>query len=206
MLEHRAQHGFSGEKGASLVELVFVVAISLVLSAVAIINIASSLKVAAADSAAQLVQQDMRMARQGAISNRLVYLLTFSAPNSIIMQQQVATLVTVNGATVPGYTYNPVSTDSIPSTVSFQILSGAPIDQDGFGSGTLAIDFNSGNTIYFYPDGAGRDANQKICNGVVYTGISGDMTSARSVTVWGSTGQIKLYKLYSNATAGYYWQ
>jgi Tfp pilus assembly protein FimT len=206
MLEHRAQHGFNGEKGASLVELVFVVAISLVLSAVAIINIASSLKAAAADSAAQLVQQDMRMARQAAISNRLVYMLTFSAPNSIIMQQVVATTLMVNGSASSSTQYNAVSSDSIPSTVSFQILNGAPIDQDGFGSGTLAIDFNSANTIYFYPDGAGRDVNQKICNGVVYTGISGDMTSARSVTVWGSTGQIKLYKLYSNASVGYYWQ
>jgi hypothetical protein len=32
----------------------------------------------------------------------------------------------------------------------------------------------------------------------VYLGVSGDMGSVRTVTVYGTTGQIRLYKLYPN--------
>jgi hypothetical protein len=169
----------------------------------------------------------MRLARQQAISTRLVYRLTFNAPSGIVMDQLINTSIQVSGVASAYTKVTNVSNDSIPSTVSFQILSGTPVDQDGFctlcqtGSNapcscqppppgglltpTLAIDLNGSNQIYFQPDGAGRDANSKICNGVVYLALTGDMGSARAVTVWGSTGQIKLYKLF-NSTAGYAWK
>lgn len=217
-----------------MLEVLIVIAIILVVSAAAIINISSSLQVAAADSAAQLVQQDMRMARQAAISNRLVYRLTFNAPNGIVVDQLITTSMMVNSAASAYTIVNNVSNDSIPSTVSFQILGGTPVDPDNFctclaspgfcscppaQSGVLtpsiALDFNGNPSgtlnpngspmIFFQPDGAGRDVNSKICNGVVYTAISGDMGSARVVTVWGSTGQIKLYKLYAG-NGGYQWK
>jgi type II secretory pathway pseudopilin PulG len=227
-MKQRAERGLSGVQGVSLLEVLIVITMILVVSAVAIINISSSLQVAAADSAAQLVQQDMRMARQSAISNRLVYSLTFDPPNAILMQQLVATVILVSGVSTPTTIYNNVSNDTIPSTVSFQILSGTPVNPDNFCScqpsplvcscqpppagsplvPTVALDFNGQNPaqIFFYPDGAGRDANGRICNGVVYTSANaGQMSQSRAITVWGSTGQIRLYKLFSNV-GGYYWQ
>jgi prepilin-type N-terminal cleavage/methylation domain-containing protein len=223
-MKNSAQHG-SPERGVSLLEVLIVIAIILVVSAAAIINILGSLKVAASDTAAQLVQQDMRLARQAAISNRLVYRLSFYAPSGIVLDQLVTDTVMVSGAPSITTTVNNISNDSVPSTVSFQILSGTPVDLDGFCSclpspgicsctpqpsgtplvPTVAIDFNGSNQIFFQPDGAGRDANGKICNGVVYSAISGQLLSSRVVTVWGSTGQIKLYKLFASA-GGYYWK
>jgi hypothetical protein len=183
------------------------------------------LKVAAADTAAQLVQQDLRLARQYAVSNRVQYRLTFNAPSGIVLDQLITTTTIVSGAPSVTTTVTNVSSDSIPSTVSFQILGGMPEDPDGFCSclpppgvcscapqsnggvspPTVAIDFNGTNQIFFQPDGAGRDVNGKLCNGVVYSAISGDMGSARTITVWGSTGQIKMYKLYASS-GGYYWK
>ncbi len=206
MMKNRAQDGLSAEKGVSLLEVLIVVAIILVVSAVSIINISGSLKVAAADSAAQLVQQDMRLARQSAISKRLVYRLTFNAPGTIIMDQLLTTTTIVSGVPTVNTTVTNVLTDSLPGTVTFNKDSGAPIDYDSFGDGVAAIYFNGSNQIYFQPDGAGRDATGKICNGVVYSEISGQMLSSRSITLWGSTGQIKLYKLYAGGTAGHYWK
>jgi prepilin-type N-terminal cleavage/methylation domain-containing protein len=216
-MEQKAQRGASAEAGVSLLEVLIVIAIILVVSAAAIINILSSLKVAAADTAAQLIQQEMRMARQNAISNRLVYRLTFNAPSGIVMEQLVTTNMIVSGAPSAITTVNPVSNDAIPSTVSFQVLNGVPVDPDNFCTcplppatctpctPSLALDFNGSNVIYFQPDGAGRDVNGKLCNGVVYTAMTGQIFSSRAITVWGSTGQIRLYKLFSN-TGGYYWQ
>jgi type II secretory pathway pseudopilin PulG len=208
----------------SLLEVLIVIAVVLVVSAAAIINIMSSLQVAAADSAAQLVQQDMRVARQAAISNRLVYRLTFNAPSGIVMDQLVTSTTVVSGVTTITTTVNNVSNDSIPSTVSFQVFSGTtPEEPDGFctcppspaacscappptvGFASQAVDLNGSNVIYFQPDGAGRDVNNKLCNGVVYSAVNGQISSSRAVSVWGSTGQIKLYKLFSQA-GGYYWK
>ncbi|SRR5579871_134023 len=212
-MKRSAQYGQDREKGVSLLEVLVVVAIALIVSAAAIINVLSSLKLAAADSAAQLIQQEMRVARQDAISKRLVYRLTFNAPSGIVLDQLLSTTSYVSGVATTVTTITNVSNDSIPGQVSFQILSGTPQDQDGFCScavppctcPTQAVDFNAGTQIYFQPDGAGRDANGKLCNGVVYTAISGDMASQRSVTVWGSTGRITLYKLF-NGPNGYYWK
>jgi type II secretory pathway pseudopilin PulG len=203
----------------SLLEVLIVIGIILVVSAAAIINISSSLQVAAADTAAQLVQQDMRLARQQAISTRLVYRLTFNAPSGIVMDQLISTSMLVSGVASAYTIVNNVSNDSIPSTVSFQILGGITVNPDGFctlcqsGSTapcscqpptngvltpTMAIDLNGSNQIFFQPDGAGRDANSRICNGAVYSAAGSDTGSSRVVTVWGSTGQIKLYKYYPN--------
>src|SRR5580693_2178722 len=182
-MKKSAQRGLGPEQGVSLLEVLIDIAIILVVSAAAIINISSSLQVASADSAAQLVQQDMRLARQAAISNRLVYRVTFNAPSGIVVDQLVTTSLQVSGVASAYTIVNNISNDSIPSTVSFQILSGTPIDPDKFctclaspgfcscppvGAGgvltpTVALDFNGNPTgtmnpngspmIFFQPDG-----------------------------------------------------
>src|ERR1700688_1456860 len=117
-MKNSAQRG-SPEKGVSLLEVLIVIAIILVVSSAAIINVLGSLKVAAADTAAQVVQQDMRFARQNAISNRLVYRLTFNAPSGIVMDQLVTTTNIVSGLPSVVTSVNNVSNDAIPTNVSF---------------------------------------------------------------------------------------
>jgi prepilin-type N-terminal cleavage/methylation domain-containing protein len=204
-METRAHKRVGDDKGVSLVEMIIVMAIIMIVSAAAVMNISSALRVAAADSAAQLVVQEMRLARQYAISDRLVYRLTFNSPSGMTLEKQVTVTTTSSGVTTITTNYTTVSTDSVPSTVTFAKDTSAPLDYDGFGDGTSPIYFNGGNVIYFQPDGAGRDANNKICNGVVYTEIAGQITSSRSITLWGSTGRIKSYKLYAG-TGGWYWK
>ena len=179
--------------------------IILVVSAVAIQNISGSLQASSADSAAQLVQQDMRLARQSAISDRLVYRLTFNTPGGIVMDK-IATISTVSGATITvSQTVTNVSNDAIPSTVTFHCEPGIPLDPDGFGSVTVPVSFNGYNQVFFQPDGSGRDTNGKVANGVVFVGVPGDLSTSRSVTLWGSTGQVHLYKLYSGS-GSWYWK
>jgi len=207
------------EQGVSLLEALVVLSIILVASATAIVDLSGSLRAAPADTAAQLVLQDMRAARQSAITNRLVYRMTFNTSPSSIAIDQLVTITTtssstiyVNGepitTTVPisvTTSVNNISNDPLPTTIAFDCEPGIPLDPDGFGSGVLPVDFSSSNQIFFQPDGSGRDATGKLVNGVVYLAVPGVIGTSRSVTLWGSTGQIHMYKLYST-TSGYYWQ
>jgi type II secretory pathway pseudopilin PulG len=187
--------------------LVVVIGMILVLSAVAIINISDSLKAAAADSAAQLIVQEMRLARQYAISERQIYRLTFTGPNSILLNRMQSDSITLNPS-------NNDSASYIPTTVAFQCDSNIPTSQtsapttpNAIGQGAIAIDIgqSDGNQIFFQPDGSARDALGRLANGVVYTSISGQSASARAVTVFGSTGSIKSWKLF-NMNGTWTWQ
>ena len=200
LLEPKEELPRSSEGGFSIAELVVVIGMIMVLSAVAIINISSSLKAAAADTASQLIVQEMRLARQYAISDRKIYRLTFNSPSGIALDRQNA-----DG------TFTPMSISIIPQTVAFQCESGIPTTSattpNGIGVGTVPIDFGVGDSIqiFFQPDGAGRDSLGRIANGVVYTSISGKLSSARAVTLFGSTGSIKSWKLL-NVNGTWTWQ
>jgi hypothetical protein len=159
------------------------------------------------------------MARQDAITNRLVYRMTFNNSPSSIVIDQLVTITTTSSSTIyvdgqpitttvqtgVSTTVNNIVTDPLPTTVAFDCEPGIPLDPDGFGSVTTPISFNGNNQIFFQPDGSGRDTTGKIANGVVFLAVPGSISTSRSITLWGSTGQIHMYKLYST-TAGYYWQ
>jgi hypothetical protein len=131
----------------------------------------------------------MREARQSAVSDRKVYLLTFTAPGTIALA-----LVNSDGTTTA------ISSVNIPTNVTFHCEAGIPTTSattpDGFGLGVLAIDFNGSNVIYFQPDGAGRDSLGRVANGVIYVSISGQLESAHAVDLFGSTGRIKTWSIY----------
>jgi len=98
-----------------------------------------------------------------------------------------------------------------PTDVTFQIETGSPTSQtvapttpDGFGVGNLAIDFDEpsvpGTTsICFNPDGSATDVLGNTNNGVVYFGRNADVYSGRAITVWGTTGRIRGWRLYNVA-------
>jgi Tfp pilus assembly protein FimT len=203
-IEPKEQLPRSSERGFSIVELVVVIGMILVLSAVAIINVSSSLKAAAADSASQLIVQEMRLARQYAISDRRIYRLTFTAPQSISLNRMASDSVTLDPSPND-------STSVVPQTVAFQCEPGVPTTPstvpNGIGNGAIALDLGvaDNNFMFFYPDGAGRDVLGRIANGVVYTSVSGQLASARAVTVFGSTGSIKSWKLV-NVGGNWQWQ
>jgi len=218
-MEKSSPCGRGVEKGVSLLEALVVLVIILVASATAIVDLSGSLRSAPSDNAAQLVVQDMRMARQFAISNRSVYRMTFNTSPSTIVIDQLVTITTTSSSTIyvdgqpitttvpiaVSTVVNNVSNDPLPTTVAFDCEPGIPLDPDGFGSVTTPISFNGNNQIFFQPDGSGRDATGKIANGVVFFAVPSAIGTSRSVTLWGSTGQIHMYKLYST-TAGYNWQ
>jgi hypothetical protein len=106
-------------------------------------------------------------------------------------------------------------TYTLPDDIKFWIEPGVPntatTTPDGFGTAGHAIDFdvNVGagglSNVYFYPDGTAEDSANNLSNGVVYIARQGELTSSRAITVWGSTGRIRGWRLYKQG-GGYAWQ
>jgi hypothetical protein len=76
---------------------------------------------------------------------------------------------------------------------------------DGFGAGTVAIDFDQGmglgsqDYVMFMPDGSSQDLLGNWNSGVLYMGRAGDLYSSRAITVFGATGRIRGWRLYLQA-------
>jgi Tfp pilus assembly protein FimT len=147
----------------------------------------------------------MRRAREQAIAERRVYLVTFNnavSPNTVTITRAATGVVT--------------STISLPTDITFRSEPGIPTTlattPDHFGTGSPAIDFDQGvaggakNVICFNPDGSAQDINSNTNNGVIYLARSGSLYTARAITVWGSTGRLRGYRLYPKTGGGSIWR
>jgi len=192
-----------GTKGFSLIEMLIVMAIMLIASAISIMFIQPLLLQARLTNAYNTVLATLRQARDISVAQRQIYFVTFSnaaVPNTISITQ--------------GSTGAVISTYSLPLDIAFTTIAGfpgPPNAPDGFGAGSTAIDFDQGivggvkNVIYFYPDGSGEDVLGNINNGVVYLARPGQLYSGRALTVWGATGRIRGWRLYNNG-GNKYWR
>jgi len=202
--------------GFSLIEMLTVVALVIVLASISFVSTVPLMKQQRVVNAYNTTLSAMRLARDNAVSQRTSYSVTFSTsvqPNTI----------TVSPTLAGGFqgAQNTV-VYQLPTDVSFDAesaLASTPAP-DGYGTGLLAIDFGytangtlgGQKTIYFCPDGSSQDAEggAGACagswdGGVVYIARVGDLMSSRAVTLWGGTGRIRGWRIYSNGAGGYQW-
>lgn len=191
--------------GFSLVETMIVVFLIMIASGIFFMSLQPALKDTRVTNAYNTTLMTMRRAREAAIAERRTYIITINnaaIPNTITMTQAATGLVT--------------STLTLPSDIAFQTMVGLPTTlattPDHFGTGGVAIDFDQGvaggakNVISFNPDGSAQDVNSNSNNGIVYLGRVGDLYSFRAITVWGSTGRLRGYRLYPNPAGGSIWR
>ena len=192
-------------RGFSLIEMVIVVLVILMVTAIAVVTMQPSLQAAHVANGYNITMAAIREARDYAVAQRQEYSVTFSntaIPNTITITQ------VGNG--------NVLATYQLPTDVAFMTLGGFPTSPagvpDGFGAGATAIDFDQAiaspvkTMIYFLPDGTGQDANGNINNGVIYVARSNQIYSSRAITFWGATGRIRGWRLYSNGGTNYWRQ
>ncbi|HEY7099998.1 MAG TPA: prepilin-type N-terminal cleavage/methylation domain-containing protein [Terriglobales bacterium] len=188
-MSHRRMRGFT------LIEAMIVVSIILLASAIFFVNMRPAFQQARLNNAYNTVLATMRRARETAVAERRVYIVTFVAPRTMTITQAATGVVT--------------NTFTMPLDVTFDAEPGIPNTAantpDHFGTGGIAIDFDQGvtlgtkNRIYFQPDGSGQDVNNNINNGVLYVARTGDVFSSRAITLWGATGRIRGWRLYTIA-------
>jgi Tfp pilus assembly protein FimT len=210
----RRGHRHRGHRasGFSLIEMVSVLGIIIVLASISFISLMPVLKQQRVINAYNTTLSAMRLARDNAVSQRTSYSVTFSTsatPNTI----------TVSPTLTGGFQGSQSAvTYQLPTDVRFLALSGLPTAApDGYGTGLAAVDFGytahatgGAVTIYFCPDGSAQDDSTGNCagnwdGGVVYIARSGELMSSRAVTLWGGTGRIRGWRIYSNGAGGYQW-
>jgi type II secretory pathway pseudopilin PulG len=211
-VEHRGHR----ESGFSLIEMMVVVAISIVITVISVMTLVPVMKQQRVTNAYNTTLAAMRQARDNAVSQRTSYSVTFSTsvlPNTITVSPTLAGFQGDQNTVIY----------KLPTDVSFDIESAAASTPtpDGYGTGGSAIDFGytangtgTGGqaTVYFCPDGSAQDAEGGAGNcagswdgGVVYIARPGELMSSRAVSLWGGTGRMRGWRLYSNGSGGYQW-
>ncbi len=188
-------------RGFSLVELLIVLAIMMMVMSAAIVQIGPLWRESKAQAALQTTLGQMRRAHEMAVDQRQVYRLTFTAPRTIQLDRVNIDPATGNKAFVFQ------SKIDLPLETQFTVIAGIPTTPttvpDGFGNGSIAIDFDrdfggGGTEVYFQRDGRALDATNQLNNGVVYLCRPGDVMSCKAVSLIGATGRSKGWRLTDN--------
>ena|SRR5579859_1767687 len=192
-------------RGFSLLEMMVVISIGLVIAVMAVMTLQPTLKYTRVTNAYNISLMAMRQARDTAIAQRQIYYVTFThnalPPDTVTITR--------------GATGQVVNTFSLPNDTAFQVQAGLPgggATPDNFGAGGTAIDFDQGvaggtkNIVYFYPDGTSEDVNGNVNNGVLYIARTNDLFSTHAITLWGATGRLRGWRLYTNNGVKYWRQ
>ena len=197
-------------RGFSVTELLFVMSVMLIATGISVMVIQPALRDARVTSAYNATLTTLRRAHDEAAAERRVYVVSFDntvSPNVVTISQNAP--LNAGGILLVRTT--------LPSDITFHAEAGVPTNPagacstpDGFGTGVTPIDFDQGvggggaTTIYFYPDGSAHDAalNGNFNSGVVYLGRPGELGSSRAITVWGTTGRIRGWRLAVNGGVG----
>ena len=190
----------SSEKhGFSLLELLVTISIGMTMAGVTFVALMPLFKQNNVDTAYDTTISVIRNYRNQSISQSRRYILTFTGPGTITVQYWgVAVPVSPPPVTV--------ATVTLPPDIQFAVQAGFPAAApDSFGAGGTAIDFDQGmglgsqNYIMFMPDGSSQDTLGNYNSGVVYLTRPGDMDSSRAISVFGTTGRVRGWRLYSQS-------
>lgn len=193
------------QRGLSLLELMITLSIALIMAGVTYFSIQPALKQERVASAYDTTLMALRHYREVAIAQRQRYIVSFAAPGTITISYWGVGVPVAPAPVV-------VQTLTLPPDVQFAVQAGMPNSPatvpDSFGSGITAIDFGQGlglgsqTSVMFMPDGSSQDALGlgNYNSGILYIGRQGELQSMRAITVFGTTGRIRGWRL--NQTAG----
>jgi hypothetical protein len=152
------------------------------------------------DQAYDTTLSALRNYRNLSITQSKRYIVYFTAPRTITVQYW-GVGVPVSPAPVTVATYQ------LPSDIQFAVQAGFPNPgPDSFGTGSTAITVNNcglvgTNCLIFYPDGSAQDDLGNFNSGVVYLTRPGDMYSSRALSIFGTTGRVRGWRLYNQSGA-----
>jgi len=172
----RRSHGYSA------IELLLVLAVGSVVSAMAVFQIGNARPAYKGDGAMRVVMSQMNQAREMAITQRRYMQVVFTNANEIQIVRQDGGVNTTVLSTIP-----------FEGGVGFSLLSGVPDTPDGFGN-NAAVDFGSATRVMFSTDGTLIDQTGGTTNGTIYLSLPNEPRSQRAVTILGATGRVRGYK------------
>jgi prepilin-type N-terminal cleavage/methylation domain-containing protein len=187
------------QAGFSLIEMLVVVSLILIVGAMVMIQSAPIMANAKMDSAMRQVIDQIRQAREYSITNRRYVQVSF--PTAVIggITRYEVVITQQNQFTTGAGTTNPVlSTTIIQSPAQYYTFGGLDTPDAYGNSAAIYFEGTSGGPLggmLFQSDGELVDgATFQPINGTVFLGVPGTATSARAVTVLGSTGRVRGWK------------
>jgi prepilin-type N-terminal cleavage/methylation domain-containing protein len=181
--------GRSTQTGFSLVEMMIVVSVLGIITAMSVVTINSSRLGLTGDGAMRVVLAQVNQAHELAITQRRNMRLVFVGTNTIeIKREEVpgGTLTTISSVAFEGRMQYLRPIGSTPENVSMLPASSATPFNDADG--------NQASEMKFAPDGTFVDQLGRTLNGSVFVALPNDTLSCRAVTILGATGRIRAYR------------
>lgn len=171
------------ERGYTLLEMMFVLGIIAVGSAVAIPVTLRMVANAKGDSSMTMTATFLQTARSRAIGERRNFILTFVNANSMQLER----------VEVPSNLRTVVDTLVLEGDQQFLKLPGVPDTPDAFGA-AAAVNFTGPAPIMFTSDGSLIDSAGDVANGSIFVSRPNEPDTQRAVTILGSTGLLRTWK------------
>jgi type II secretory pathway pseudopilin PulG len=187
------------EAGFSLIEMVVVVALIMIIAAMVVVQMRPIMADADMDAAMRQVIDQIRQAREYSITNRRYVKIQFPTALVGAATRYEVVLTQMDSLTAGAGAANPVLSTVIIEAPAQYVTFGGVDTPDAYGN-TSAIEFEgtSGGPVggmLFQSDGELVDGSTyQPINGTVFLGVPGTATSARAVTVLGSTGRVRGWK------------
>ncbi len=180
------------EQGFSLLEVLVVVGIMAILTGMAIMGSTGPMQNYRANAALDVVSSQLRVARELSITQRRWVAVTIDQVNNTI-SYQIKAPTAVGTTEVDG----PLVTVPLPPQTSYMLEAGVPDTPMAFGNtAPVYIGNLSGGPagMAFTPNGSFTDNtyNNPI-NGTIFVGMTNKPSTARAVTILGSTGRVRPY-------------
>ena len=187
-------HARNGQNGFSLIEMMVVITVMMIIAAMAIIQVQSSLPQNRANAAMAELKSALRQARETAVSDRRTVQVQFftGAPC-----QATAACLVLTRLDPPANVPTVILTLPLQPTVNFMQFAGELDTPDGYGSSAPIVFGGVANgppTMNFQSDGSFTDGTGNPINGTVFLGITNAPLSARGVTILGGTGRVHTYR------------
>ena len=185
-------------RGFSLLELMIVISIGVTMTGVGFMAMKPLFNSNHVDQAYDTTLSVIRTYRNQSIIQSKRYIIFFTAPGTITVQYWgVGVPVSPAPVTVATYT--------LPTDIQFAVQAGFPNPgPDNFGTGATPFTMNNcalvgTNCLIFYPDGSAQDDVGNFNSGVAYLSRPADLYSSRAVSIFGTTGRIRGWRLYKVA-------
>jgi type II secretory pathway pseudopilin PulG len=208
-------------QGFSMLELMMVIAIGFTMTVVSVMALMPMFKENHVDQAYDTTLSVLRNYRNLAISQTNRYIITFNTTSPPCQLPSQSCIQVQIWGYVPPPAVSPapinVATYPLPQDIQFAVQAGFPSPgPDGFGAGAAAYAFQTQNgtescvvvgggnpCLVFYPDGSAQDDSGppgNYASGVIYiTRPASNVYSSRAIDIWGTTGRIRGWRLYSES-------
>ncbi|MDQ3169651.1 MAG: hypothetical protein M3Q55_05895 [Acidobacteriota bacterium] len=176
------KRALADEKGFSLPEILTIVALIGLLFGITIIAFQAAAVTIQGDSNLRIIEGQLKFARDVAVSQRRAVQVVLVAPNEI----QVIRMDRPAGTTL-------LSSAVLENNTTFADFSDIPDTPETFGEASVYAP-GAAATLMFTADSMFTDPSGSPANATIFIGQTGKTTTARAVTVFGTTARIRTYR------------